>query len=196
MRRGLLFAVAAVAIAAAFSVSLAGHIAAISAVMQFYPAANPVYFVAGSNAGSTDVVGKTISVTISPNGTQAQVSVDLVYGENQYIDLLEINVTNAPQTLYIAADPSSSIFNTTYIDLTNSKIIIYNTTGYPIATLTFSQLATGQPLPSGGISADAIGTYRIDMIVVMKDGLPLPSTPFTLTLKVYYTKSSETPITS
>ena len=195
MKKGIIFALAAVTIAAALSVSLAGHIAAISAAMQFYPAANPVYFVAGSNAGSTDVVGKTITVQISPNGTQAQISLDLVYGENQYLDLLEINVTNPPQTLYIAADPTSTIFNSTYIDLTNSKIIIYNTTGYPIANISFSQLATGQPLPTGGISADALGTYRIDMIVIMKDGLPLPSTPFTLTLKVYYTKSSETPIT-
>jgi len=195
MRRSVIFALAIVAATVVMSVSLAGHIAAILANMQFYPAANPVKWIAGSNAGSLDVVGKAITVTISPNGTLATVEADLVYGVNEYVDLLDINVSNAPYTLYIVADPSSTIFNSTYIDLQNSELIIYNVSGTVLAKIPLANLSTGTPQPTNGISATVNGAYRVDLIVVMKDGVPLPSSPFTLNLNIYYTKSSEKPVT-
>lgn len=195
MRRSIVLALLIVAATAALSLSLAGHVAGIIANMQFQPAANPVYWVAGSNAGTLDVTGKSISVTISPNGTTATVSADLVYGINQYIDLLEINVTNAPYTLYIVADPTSTIFNSTYIDLQNSELIIYNVSGTVLAKIPLANLSTGTPQPANGITASVNGLYRVDLVIVMKDGLPLPSSPFTLNLDLYYTKSSEKPIT-
>jgi len=193
---GTRLAIVAVAIVAVVfaGVAAAGHVVGIVASWQLTPVTNPVKWVAGSNAGSSDVGGTTTSVTISPNGTSATISATITYGENQYIDLIRINVSDAPYNVYIYLDPTSSALDPTYIDLAKSEIRIYDPNGDLLASTTLDQVLASQGLWNvGALSLN--GQYRVDLVLTMKDGVPLPTNPLELDMKLYYSKTSETPLT-
>ena len=200
LKRSVLVSLAVVAIAAVLSVSAAGHLAAIESVINLTPTENPVKFIPGDNAGSTDVTGGTISVSVSSNGTEATLSAHIVYGENQYIEPLNISVSKAPVTLYFVAPggaTQNSLLKTAYIDLTKSYILILSQDGSVVGSVQFSDLATGNPTPSSGLTISEDGNYSLVLTVKLRDGIALNSIPdpLALALKIYYTKSGEPPVT-
>ena len=180
-------------LAAMFAIAFAGHIVGNPAHFVLKPVKPPVYWLPGTNNGSTDINGQLLTVSLSANKTTATVSAAITYGINEYVDVLRINVTNAPVTLYLYVSPTSSNV-TSYLNTTASYIEIVN----PTSGLVIFKEALGQILSNGGlsnsISITSNGVYVVNIVLDVLDGKPLGSA-LTLSMTLYYTKSSETPIT-
>jgi len=192
VRRGLVLAALIPVAVAVLSIAFAGHIVGNPSTYVLQPVTNPVIWVAGTNNGSTDINGQPIVVTISPNGTVATVQTTITYGENQYLDLLRINVTNAPWTAWLYVDATSNV--TTYLDLAKSYIIVVDpTTGLEIYKGALSAIFANNSI-GGPITLDSNQQYVVDLVLYMKDGVPLPTGNLVLNLRLYYTKTTEKPI--
>lgn len=143
----------------------------------------------GSNAGQPGLGGNTIAVTVGPNFTSAQFNITITYSITEYHDILVINNTNPTQAFYIGFNAVTNL----PAQVSNATMVITDDAGNIIAT--YDLLAGGW---SGWLfQIPNATTYHINLIFKMAEGQPLPLTPGTITLYLYWSNSNtETPMTT
>ncbi len=159
LRKRLAVALAVVAVAAL--VANAAVFVYYPATVEVYPQQAPVVFQNGTNAGSSDLNGNTITVDIGVNGTNASIAVHPTYGYNYYYDILKV-ANNAGQAYYVNFYVKSS--NVTDVGIAEAYIVI-DGQKYAIPT-------TGTILPYN-IVVNAGASLSIGFLFYTPDGAAL-----------------------
>lgn len=186
-----LFAVVLVAVLLyAVSAALAGVLVKNQATVSVAYAANPVQFQPGTNAGSPDFAGGTISVSVGPNGTTAQVDIKLTHGQVQYVDILR-SANTGTQNFYIRFVISHDLPSTV---VTGARLYVVNVTNEAVIDVIDF---TASPTDSGWLATtlDADVSWRLDLVFDVAEGVSLPTTTNTIYIDLYYSPSNtENPV--
>lgn len=146
----------------------------------------PVIFQLGSNAGGQDLAGNTIQVTLGANSSSATLVLHPTYQRTYYHDVLQVSNPSPPagDNYYIGIKVVSPLTGTGFASATAR---VYDSANNLLFTADLTTAGTyGFPtlLPDGQ-------TFRIDIEIVITEGVTLPSG--SVTFELVYSPQSATP---
>ncbi len=146
----------------------------------------PVIFQLGSNAGGTDLAGNIIQVTLGPNASSATLVLHPTYQKTYYHDVLQVSNPSPPagDNYYIGIKVVSPL---TGAGFSSAVARVYDSANNLLFTADLTTAGTygwATLLPDGQ-------TFRIDIEIVITEGVPLPSG--SVTFELVYSPQSVTP---
>lgn len=176
-------------------ITLALTVVVFASVFVYYPltvTATPtppsVVFQPGSNAGQPDIgPGNTISVSIGANSTSASITIHPTYQENYYKNVtLIVNYDSKAYNVYI-------VFTSVSNNLpAGSVVTLFVYSGNTLVkAIDITSPSTNTPISIGSLPAGS--KWELDFYVKIPEGTNINGASYSVTAKLVFTPSSETP---